>query len=541
MPYIPPSITAVDFVLPAGYTPPAVSAVNFVMDGDSPAPTNQVRAVCEQIYDLLGVPLVRAILDQPYALTVRLAALLDQVYGLRMLVTFSQYYGNAATLRKTLDQRYSDAAKIRRKLEQLYGNTPRYRAALNQLYNLHAGLRQALDQNYSISEGKVRAVLDQLNDLQDKDLVRQVLDMLYVIAAGEALVQRFDITVKCDGKAHTSYANINIEQDRGQYFIAGELQLYDETEYLDYKKYSSEVVLTVDGWQCHLMPEVPRETRQPGLTTYVVPLVSRTKLLDTPHSRLAAGELSGMASALVATLAAPFTVSWRLVDWFISPGRLAVNEGDAAIGVIRRIVEAVGGVIQTDPENMLVCEPEYPVSVNQWAEAEPDYHLTDQDDFFQIDGAPESRPGYNIFMVSDQQLSGDGLRMESSTIGPWEGEYQVYQVPWDERYKIALDHSGAPARVMVIDQGIKEETITSERIEVVGGAGQTAKPYYGEVFHDYNETDLGAVTVKEDGTVTTATAGNSLLYLTYVTKYWRFSVFDYTAEDVQFFPRLVLL
>jgi len=506
-----------------------------------------IRRVLVQNYNLQNA-ILRNWLEQNYHLTIRAFSVLDQVYGLRMLQTLIQPYSDAARLRAVLDQRYKDAARLRRTLDIRYGDSPKYRAALDQLFNLQEGLRAALGQPYAIAEGKVRATLDQLNDLQDKDVVRMTLDMLYVLAAGEALVQRFNIKVECDGVEHTSISNINIEQDRSQYCMAGDLQLYDEAEFLAYKKYSSEIKVTVDGWVCNLMPEVPRESRQPGITTYVVPFASRTKLLDSPHSRLAGGELTGMASAIVAALAAPFTVDWQLVDWLIPPGRLSVNEGDPAITPIRRIVESVGGVIQTSPSGVLVCEPEYPVSVNNWDSATPSYYLTDQDDFFQVDSSPELRLGYNIFQISDQQLSAAGESLETITITPTKSEVRVYQVPWDSSCKINLQHSGDPSRVTVVAEGVRQETVASERqqnsvpveqLEIVAGAGRTSKPFYVLNSYDYRAADLGVVTVAEDGTVTTEKAENSLLHLSYQTKYWSFTVTDYTTEDVQFFPEVV--
>lgn len=468
-------------------------------------------------------------------------AAFDQIYGLKLLAVFNQFYGDTANLRGTCNQYYSDAAKIRRKLDQLYGNSPKYQAALDQLYNLHNGLRQALAQNYSLADGPIRAALDQLYNLQDQDLLRMTLDMIYVLAAGEALVQGTEIAVVCDGVEHSSIANINIEQDSSSFYMAGELLLYDQAEFLKYKKFESEVDITVDSWTVNLLCGIPRESRQPGITSYVVPLTSKTILLDAPHSRLDASELSGMASQIVATLAAPFTLSWSLVDWFIPPGRLTVNAGDSAISVIRRLTEAVGGIIQTTPDGTLICRPEYPVSVDKWPTAPPDYHLTDQDDFFQVDHAPEIRDGYNMYLVSDQQLGSTGLTIETETISATQTEVRVYQVPFDAATTVVLYHSGDQARVSITAEGMVEETITAERVEIIGGSGRTSKPFYILESSYYNAVDLGAVTIAEDGTVTTAVAENSLLYLTYRTRYYKFLANDANIEDVQFFPEAVAI
>jgi len=289
-----------------------ILAWDWGMEGDLPSnhpyklapPKSTIAAVLDQIYDLQNY-FLRSILDQPYGIRfARIAAFIDQIYGLKLLVTFNQFYGDAATLRGNLNQYYGDAARVRRHLEQKYGNTPKYRAAIDQIFHLYQGLRQQCHQDYSITEGQIRAALDQLSDLQDKDVLRATMDMLYVLAAGEALVQRMDVAVVCDGIEHRSIANINIEQDGNSFYMAGELLLYDQAEFLQYKKFVSLVDITVDGWTANLLCGIPRESRQPGMTNYVVPLASKTILLDAPHSRLDAAELSGMASQIVATTSA---------------------------------------------------------------------------------------------------------------------------------------------------------------------------------------------------------------------------------------------
>jgi len=504
------------------------------------APTSSMVAILDQPYNLQNY-FARAILEQPYTMFMRMAALLDQIYGLKLLVTFNQFYGDAAQLRGNLNQYYGDAAKVRRHIEQKYGNTPKYRAAIDQVFHLYQGLRQQCHQDYSIAEGQIRAALDQLNDLQDKDLLRVTMDMLYVLAAGEALVQRINISTKCAGVEHTSIANINIEQDDKTFYWSAEYLLYDQAEFLQYKKFESPVDIIVDGWEINLLSGIPRESRQPWMTSYVVPLTSKTILLDAPHSRLDAAELSGMASQIVATLAAPFALSWSLVDWFIPPGRLTVNAGDSAISVIRRITEAVGGIIQTAPDGTLICRPEYPVSVDKWPTATPAYNLTDQDDFFQIDHNPEIRDGYNQYLVSDQQLGSTGLTIETETISATQTEVRVFQVPFDATKNVVLYHSGDQARVSITAEGVVEKTITTERVEIIGGSGRTSKPFYSLESSYYNAVDLGAVTIAEDGTVTTAVAENSLLYLTYRTRYYKFLANDAKIEDVQFFPEALPL
>jgi len=495
-----------------------------------------IRSILDQPYDLLSASL-RAILEQPYQMTFRLAALLDQIYGLRLLATLVQLYGNAPNIRRSLDQYYGDATRLRRRLDQLYGDSPRYRAALDQLYNLHAGMRAGLEQKYSIAEGPVRSALEQLYNLQDKDLLRMTLDMLYVLAAGEALVQRIDQAVTCAGVAHTSAYNIFLEQDESLYHMVGELQLADEGEYLQYRAYQTEVTITVDGTDYLFITDGhPRRSRRPGANIYIVPLASPSILLDIPHSTPVTADLSGMASTLAATLAAPLTVDWRLVDWFIFPGVLA-GGGESPIAIIKRIAAAVGGLVQTSPSGVLICRPEYPVSVNSWQTATPDLELTDQDDFFEIDPSPDPRPGYDTFFISNQALAGGGTGLSVVKISSTKNELRVTLLPWSDTAQVIMHHSGG-SWVQLIDQGTVMEDL-DEQVEIVGGSGRTSRPIAGYLGHDYNQVDLGEVTVTEAGEVSTAVTDNSLLQLQYRTRYRSFLAIDNNIEDVQFYPEVI--
>lgn len=462
-------------------------------------------------------------------------ATMDQVYGLKMLAVFHQYYGNASVKKATLDQRYGDAAAVRRVLDQLYGDAYPVRTICEQLYNLAEGLRATLVQPYSIAQEKLLATMDQAYNIQDRDALRAILDQLYVLAAGGAIVQRQDITVTACGVEITSFYNVFVEQDETLFNMVGELQLADVAEYNLCTAYETEVVINVDGTEYNFIVDgYPTDARAVGETVYVVPLASPSILLAAPHSSVD-GSLYGLASEIVATLAAGCAVDWQLVDWVIPAGLLA-GDGLPAMDIIKKIVTAAGGVVQTAPDGTIVCRPEYPVSVPQWDTVDPDYTLTDQDDFFSVVPSAGLRDGYNVFYLSNQQLAGDGVSMDIESISATENELRVYLLPWDESASVTMHHSGG-SWVSMVYGGVAVDEIT-DQVEIVGGSGKTTKLSSGYVSHQYTYTDLGAIEIAEDGTVTTETAGNSLVQLTYSNRYHKYSAFDYNIEDVQFYPEV---
>ncbi len=504
---------------------------------------NLVRTILEQDYGLLPNAILRQILSQPYHLTAVKRAILEQIYGLRMLAVFSQLYGDMPVRRAVLEQFYGDNTFLRRMLAQEYGDAARYRGVLDQEWASFEGLRSVLVQRYSITEKQVRAMVDENYDLSERDQVRALMDQLYVLAAGEALVQSSDIGITAVNDSEfreiTSAWNINIEQDEGLYHMVGELQIADADEYAFLIHLETVVTIVVDGFSSEFIPLDPRRQRSGNGTVYIVPLVSKSVLLDHAESDYSLTEdtdLSGMAKTIVTGLAFPVAlVDWQMVNWFIPTNKLYTN-GDTAMTVIKRIVNAGGGVVQTSPDGMLVCRPEYPVSVDKWITTEPDIELTDQDDFFQIMPQEDPRDGFNRFFISDEQLGSDGLTIDEVQISARKKEVRVFMVPWDATATIILHHSGG-SWVSIVADGVRESEET-EQVEFTIGAGSVSHPVYGSVVADWAERDLGNVTASEEGNLVADLDQNSLADVTYTTRYFKFIVTDDKVEDVQVYPEM---
>jgi hypothetical protein len=300
------------------------------------------------------------------------------------------------------------------------------------------------------------------------------------------------------------------------------------------------VSITIDATEYIMLADSPRRSRpELGKTEYYVPVVSPTVLLDTPYAEPISREFAGaMASAIafeMATLGGA-NIDWQLLDWYIPAATLYANN-ETPLAIIRKLVEAVGGIIQTSPGGTLICRSEYPLSLPDWPGATPDFYLTDMDNFFSVDSTPVLRDGFNRFLISNQDAATAGLTLEAIDLTATSKEIRVYQVPWDDATTTNLQTSGGEW-VSIVAGGINTEDIT-DQVEIIAGEGRTTKPYYALLASDYLQDELGAITIAESGQVGTATKDNSLLILTYSTKYHQFTVTDARIEDVQFFPEEV--
>lgn len=508
------------------------------VDGVPEPPSTLIKAILDQRYMLAGGMV--AILSQPYGLTSRQVAVMVQVYGLRILAVLAQHYGDVPAVRQLLEQYYGSADMLRRICNQPYGDALQLRQLVDQEWSLPGALLRLMELRYSIAGESLLAMAGQQYNISEYALLRQQLDQVYLLGADSTLVQRPTISVTVDGVAIDPH-HISIEIDEGEYAIKGEIHLADQAQFLLCHHLVSELVITIDADEYHLIVEAPRRSRpEVGRTEYYVTAASRTILLDAPYAATITRDFAGaMASAIVDEMATlgGVLVDWQMVDWYIPAGTLYANS-ETPMAVISKIVSAAGGIKQTSPAGVLICRPEYPLSVNSWDVAAPAHYLTDMDNFFSVDSSPEIRDGFNRYLVSNQEAGQIGLTLEQVDIDATTKEVLVYQVPFNDASTIHLRTSGG-SWVSITDEGIVTEDLT-ELVEIVAGEGRTQKPIYSLGSHIYKQTSLGTITTAEDGNVATAIMDNSLVEVVYTTKYRKFRVVDALIEDVQFYPEEVM-
>lgn len=497
--------------------------------------SSHIVAVLEQLYKLEGIFFTVG-MDQPYALTNRMFSTMSQIYGLRMLVAVSQRYGNVPAVRALLDQYYASAAILRRKLDQPYGDALALRQLVEQLWILPADLRARLEQTYAISGEALRRLLAENYRINEYNQLRRQLEQIYLLAPGSATVQQPSINVTADGVNIDCY-HISIEIDEGDFAIRGEIHPSTQDGYFSCVHLQTNLLIVVDSTTYNFIVESPRRLKpEVGKEEFVVPFASPTIMLASPYAENLTQEFSGdMASAIVAGLSSVYgiNVDWQMVDWFI-PSTLLYANNEPPIDIIRKIVSAAGGVIQSSPNGNLICRAEYPNTVTSWNTTAPDYYLTNMDNYFSVDSTPDIRQGFNKFLITDKNLGETGLTIEQRDINSTTKEILVYRVPWSDSIKIFLETSGG-SWVSIVDEGVKTETIT-EQIEIINGSGNVSKPLYSKISNAYKQKDLGLITPSEDGMIQTTTAENSLVEIVYVTKYHLFTVSDPLIEDVQFYP-----
>jgi hypothetical protein len=509
-----------------------------------PIPIPVVRQIVDLHYALYGP---RAVVSLEYGLLTNVRNIVNIIYGIKLAAIVELLYGNTPIVRQRVVLPYGDAARLVRIIQLRYGDTAQFRQVVDLLYNVQGDIRQIVDLNYSITEDQLRAIIELKYDLRVYDEWRKIIDIIYGIASGETLEEVTTLAFTTgDGTALDPF-HVNIEKEEGKGFDVA-FKTHREIDYeacippvrsgTTWNVTTVQVQVNSDTYT--VVVEERDITREQPEAQYEISMRSQLFLLDAPYAQTISEELSGMAQSIVEDLLTrelpAATLTWSMVNWYIQVNVLTAAD-QTPLELIQQIVEAGGGVVEADKDGNMVCRPKWPVNLPDYTDETPALYLTDQDNFYTVASQTMKKPGYNNFFISDQTPSAEGLTIEVREVSATRKEVLVFQVPW-ESDDIRLRTSGG-SHVQVQNNGVVVELIEDEIVEIVDGQGQSEYPIYQKVSHDYRETSLGSVTTEEDGTIQTSTVHNSLIALTYRTRYHKFTVVDSQIESVQFWPEII--
>lgn len=454
---------------------------------------------------------------------------LVQRWGLKLGADLVQPWSDAPVIKSNLFQPYGNAGVLTAALLQRWRDMVALRARLDQPWAIMESLLAALEQPWALTSGPIQALLDQGWHVRDIEQVAAVLHQPWAIAADGAVL-RYTVDVSADGQP-VRVSHINIEADLGQDVLTAEIHPETEAEYL-LCPFGAALQITVTSAagteSFSFVVTSPRISEQHGDTRYIVEAMSPAAILGEPYAAPVEGELSGRASVIAAALAGSIPLAWQTVDWAI-PAAAWIASGETPLALLKQLAAAVGAVVQSRPDGSLVVQPAYPVSLPAWPAASPDLTLTETIDCFSTGSTPDHRPGYNRYLVSNQGSAADSLRLEESAISTTTKEVRGYQVPWDGFFD--LTHTGGDW--VVVEPLAIEERQETETVEFVAGAGRVRYPLYGVVAAEWQQTNLGTITTSEDGGLTSAIAGQSLLAITYTTRCRLWRVRDGQNEQLQ--------
>lgn len=257
---------------------------------------------------------------------------------------------------------------------------------------------------------------------------------------------------------------------------------------------------------------------------------SKAALLEAPFAGTMRFYRPEAVSARVAVEALVGPVSWLLPDWIVPAGRLML-EGVTPLSAARNLVGAIGGIVESNPDSSLVCRRRHPVSIPQYGTAAVAHSLFDSDVLSARAQVAPSR-GYNRVTIANEDGaaggSADQLEYMSDASDANRGTVRAYLAA---NRPVLLAHTGhAATTVESLGEVTRSET---ETVEFVEGRASVRYPVTAILDAIWRHTDLGAVAA--DGrNLVAATAGYSLLAVTYTTTSLNWRVALTLDEEVQF-------
>jgi Concanavalin A-like lectin/glucanases superfamily len=477
---------------------------------------------------------VLVFLDQSYESSVIIKNYISQIYGLQLTTSLVQTYGQQAVVTAFLTQVYRSNPVVRNKLDQVFKSSDLLTRSLSAEYTLTHDLLRILENEYIISAGPVQNYANQNYDIKAVTEIMKSLNQQYnVFSDGQVITDVVSATVNGQPVAITG---ADIEYSNSSYTARGSLVLanYDDWDDVDYLQ---PVVLTINGEDHNLI--VTSKSRSETVSSLVlsVECMSPAVLLDFPYATKVADNspVSGTMSQIVNNLAAleGLSIVWGLpVDDTLTENELQ-SEGRSPMDVIGSLVGELGGMIQSLPDGSIHAVPRYPIDTNKYDITAPLLVYTSGDDFISIQDDTDKRDGFNKYVVTDSNTEASDP-LEAEEITPSHYKIKAYSVPWNS-VQPTLTTSELTNVTIVPVSGYVEEELTQEDLEIVNGAGSVDKPCYEVVSYNYkSSTNLGVITIKEDGSVSTTTPGNSLVTITYKTRYWAWDAYDPDIENVQF-------
>lgn len=234
------------------------------------------------------------------------------------------------------------------------------------------------------------------------------------------------------------------------------------------------------------------------------------------------------ARAAVETVIGP--VDWQLPDWIIPAGSLLIDSA-TPLAVARRIVEAIGGIVESHPEGTLTCRRRHPVSI-------PDYGTTDvaqtlyDADVLSVGTSMAPLQGYNRVTLSNEAVAAstdaDRIEFVVDESSPYQGTVRAYL---GAERPVTLVHTGHPETTLTA-LGVQTR-LETEVVEFIEGVASTHYPVQSITQLAWQHGVLGDVQAVGQ-TLTAAIAGYSLLRLTYSTASHDWQVTLPVDEEVQF-------
>jgi len=258
-----------------------------------------------------------------------------------------------------------------------------------------------------------------------------------------------------------------------------------------------------------------------------------TKTWDTPT----------MVSAIVEELIG--VVNWQMVDWMLPAYRLSA-ENAYPLDIANQLVNAAGGLIESQPDGSVVCRHRWPVSIADIGTATVDLPLYENHIYSITESATNDELKNKVRILDQEATYQDSLEYIPNKINgnddPFNGIMYAYLSPWREGLRIVTTR---PSKISLGNLSEGTRTISdsnadfpAEIITFENREGSVRYPVMSLIDFDWLDEDLGSVVITPYSTTLTAGdgiyGGYSLAKISYTTKFLQIPVSCVeSTEDIE--------
>lgn len=268
------------------------------------------------------------------------------------------------------------------------------------------------------------------------------------------------------------------------------------------------------------LEEVPRITGSSPLT-----------LMDAPFAMGRSVSYSGATSARSVVEDQIGPVLWNVPDWII-PDTALTFEGATPLEIARKVLGAVGALVESDVDGTPICRRTFPISI-------PDYDVSIVEkifldsDILGVDEVISPSAGYNRVSISNG-TSNSAVSLDTLEQVPVEGSStdRLIRAYLSTNRPVVLVHTGNPATV-IDPLGLVYRSET-ERVEFKDGRASTRYKIKAITTKAWHMDSLGSVSF-DGNNLYSDVPSYTLLDITYVVESLDFMVKLESADEVQFY------
>lgn len=455
---------------------------------------------------------------------------------------FQEKYGSFLTLFQTFQEKYETSLELLKVFQEKYDEVTPVFSVQSESWDVLSSLNASFLEKYGISGISLVKEFEEGYPLTEKNFVQKEFTTPYYILEGSTIHYTPTISLTVNDE-EIDFLSFSIEGGLDKYCLLVEISVSTLNDYSKFTRLDS-VILIVDGTTYNLFVESKEKTATMYGYEYRISCLSDTAKLDAPYSDPIIKDYptNVLASVVIQEMAdiKGISVENTLVDWYLSPISFSIQE-ETPLEVIRRIANAVGGILQTKPDGTLLLISEYPVSPQYWETSIPEGVFSLETDVLQLDESTVVNSGYNAFIVTDQGSDSKIISLEETDVDATTKIIKGFQVPFDEADPFTLQTSGGievtiTKHLYPITEQVPSDTDEWEIVEFLEKTGKTKYPIYAIIDYDWIEDDLGTISYEEDGTLTVdSIKTESLLKIKYNTKYWKWTVTGIENKYTQFY------